>query len=318
MMLSKRQFAAAVGSTEKWVDNASRLLSRRFRRTDTEARWLGLVRTISHAFDISLERSGELATSASQLDPRSPAATIGVSRDGALRVVIDLERYHTRFAVALAAALLDQRFRKGPCPQQSSLLPRTRSTFLLRAAARGANVGRLRSLANAPPAKRIALLGEGVLAMLSDLASARVPHILIGEVAAVARGAPRDRPPLEVCWAPDTAVPGRLSALLVDWDARPLNVSDNIPFILDAQIVTNSPVLALATRFGEVILRQAADYPTLADSADLLDLGPVRTLVLRVESLIAALKTTRRRVPVAAIPELEAAAALSNGVDLRP
>ncbi|HKT06981.1 MAG TPA: hypothetical protein VJR24_03710 [Gemmatimonadaceae bacterium] len=315
MMLSKRQFASAAGATEKWVDNARRILSRRCVRTETEARWLRLVRTVSQAFDISLQRAGELATAALQLDPRSPPTTIGASGDGALGLVIDMPRYHARFDLALAAALLDGRLCKGPRRWQRSLAGRTLSGTLLGAAASGAKVSRLRVLATKSAATRVALLGEPVMAMLRDLAAACIPHVVVGDVAAAARGAVRDRPQLEACYAPEVAVIGRLATLLGHWNARPLNVSDKFPFVIDTQIIADSPVLALATCHGEIVLRQAADYSALCDSADLLDLGPVQTLVLRVEPLLAALRSTRRPVPVSAIPELEAAAALANWVN---
>jgi hypothetical protein len=318
MMLSKRQFAAAVGATEKWVDNASRILARRFSRTETEARWLGLVRTISRAFDMSLQRAGELATEALHFDPHSPPSTIGLSGDGALAIVIDVQRYHSWFSLALAAALLDARYHKGPRPPQFPRRARTRAAILMVASASGVNMSRLHGLAIASPAARMSTLGEPVLRILCDLARAHIPHVLIGDVAAVARGAPRDEPRLEVCYGPDMTVATRLTALLVDWKAQPLRVSDDFPFVPELQTVADAPVLALATRHGDVVLRKAADFASMAENADMFDLGTGHTLVLRVEALVEALRTSRHPLPATAIPELEAAAVAISRIHFKP
>lgn len=320
MMLSKRQFASAVGATEKWVDNAGRILGRRLSRTPSDARWLGLVREITQTFETTLVRAGELATRAIQLDPHSPPTPIAASRDGALRLVVDLERYHSRFGVALAAALLDERHHRGPPAPRAQRVATSPSTVLLGAAARGASVIRLRAFASLSPAARVAALGEPVREMLCGLVRSGVACVVIGDVAAVARGVPRARARLEVCYASDSCVPARLADLLVEWNARPLDVDGDYPFVPDPQTVADAPVLALATRLAAVVLRRVAraEFAALVEVSEVLDFGTVRAPVLGLPALIAALRNTRLPTPPSAIPELEAAAALMNRVDLNP
>ncbi|HEY7894772.1 MAG TPA: hypothetical protein VIC24_07740 [Gemmatimonadaceae bacterium] len=314
-MLTRRQFALAVGATEKWVDNASRILRRRFERTEADARWLGAVREVAQGFDMRLECAADLATQVLALDPASPPTEIASSGSGAVRIVVDVKRYHLRFGIALAAALLEGRRRPGRRPPRFPRGVRSRAAILLGAASRGVDVGRVRALAFATPARRLAPLGEGIHTMLCDLARAEIPHVLVGDGAAVARGAPPGQPLLEIRYWLRPGVARRLAMLLAEWGARLRGVSTEYPCITDEQAVTEFPVLALETRFGGIVLRQS----DVADDSDMLDLGDVHTLVLRVPALVAAIRRKRlAAVPATSIPELEAAAVVMNRIDLRP
>ena len=319
-MLSKRQFASAAGATEKWIDNACRLLGRRVDRTEREARWFGLVHAIAVAFDMSLARAANLATRALELDPCSRSATIAAQGDDSMWVVIDLECYHSRFGIALAAALLDQPFHRGPAVRHLTSAARTRPAILCRATALGINTSLLRGLALATPARRLAVLGHDVLTLLQDLSNARIRYILTGDVAAVIRGVPRAKPRLEVLCAPDPIMPTLLAQLLVDWAARPLGASTEYPFVPDERTIKDAPLLALTTRHIPIVLRRASvqEFASMADSSDLLDLGGLEAVVPRVPALIATLRATRQPVPATAIPELEAAAVVLNRVHLKP
>lgn len=312
MMLTKRQFAAAVGANEKWVDNASRTLRRRFTRTEIDARWLGAVREISQALDTSLSRAADLASRALDLDPTPTPIAIAKNRNAAVWVSFDLERFHSRFGVALAAALLDGPHQTGPRPPRFPRGARTRLAILVGATASGVDVRRLRAVAFASPAQRVAALGEGVRTILRDLAGARIVHVVIGDVAAVARGASRAHALLEVCCAAEIEV-----SLLIDWNARPLGVSRDYPFIADERTVMESAVLALDTRFGPIVLRRLAEeeFRTLVECSDVLDLGGIESRVVRIRDLVEALRASRQRMAATAIPELEAAAVVLNRVD---
>lgn len=316
MMLSTRQFAVAVGASEKWVDNTSRSLARRG-RTEENARYLRLVREMSSSFEMSITRAAQLATRVLALDPHSTPTPIASSHGGALHIVVDLERHLSRFAVALAAAQLEGPYQKGP--YHRTRLPRraqSRPAILMRASALGLNTSLLRGLARASPAERVAALGEQLL-LVRDLVDSCIPLVVIGDVAAVARGVSRAAPRLEVRYAAhgDTSI--RLASLLVSWDARPLDVARDYPFVRDQHTVAGSPVLALTTRFGPVVLRQTSneEFATLSATATMLDLGGFQALVLTVEALIADLRTSLRPIPATAIPELEAAAVVLKRVD---
>ncbi len=316
-MLSKRQFALAAGATEKWVDNASRILGRPFPRTEADARWLAAVREIAQGFDMRLDCAADLATHALELDPTSAPTHIASSGSGAVRIVIDVKRFHSRFGVALAAALLDGRRHPGRRPQRFPRGARSRPAILIGAAARGVDVRLVRALAFATPARRLAPLGEGVHTLLCDLARAEIPHVLVGDVAAVVRGVPPSEPLLDVRYGLCATVPKRLARLLAGWSARPRGASNEYPFIADEQTVAQSSVLALETRFGDIVLRQSTgeELATVADDSDMIDLGGVHPFVLRVPALVSALRGSRQVVPATTIPELEAAAVVLHRVN---
>ena len=310
-MLSKRQFACATGATEKWVDNAGRLLGRRFDRTEGEARWLGLVFEMVRCSRMRISRAAALATKALQAN----SGAIPLSRDAGLRLLVDLDRYHTRCSLRLSAAMLDGKYRRGPSPWYLRHRARSRPAILSHATAVGLDTGLLRGLALASPAIRARALGEDVRAVLRDLVISGLPHVVIGDVAAVLRGVPRNQPRLEVCYAGDGIA--RVAALAAHWNARPLGVRDEYPFVTDEQIVQDAPVLALAIHSGAVVFRRASDaeFAALAAGSDILELGHAQPRVLRLESLASALRASRRRVPLPAILELEAAQVVLRRVD---
>jgi len=66
------------------------------------------------------------------------------------------------------------------------------------------------------------------------------------------------------------------------------------------------------------VLRKADDFASMAENADMLDLGTGHTLVLRVEALVEALRTSRHPQPATAIAELEAAAVAIRRIDFKP
>ena len=104
-LLTRSQFAAAIGADEKWVENTARTLGRRLAYTPGEARRMGLVRLIAREFSIPVTRAAELADDASRQPPDVRALQLATSTDSTVVLTIDLARYHSAFAAALSAAL---------------------------------------------------------------------------------------------------------------------------------------------------------------------------------------------------------------------
>lgn len=102
--MTRSQFAMAVLADEKWVENASRLMDKRFRYTPAEARWLGLVRVLNQEVGVTLFRAAELADEALRHAPDEGSVIVGRA-GGSAAVSIDLARYHSTYAAALSAAL---------------------------------------------------------------------------------------------------------------------------------------------------------------------------------------------------------------------
>ena len=316
-MLSKRQFASAAGATEKWIDNACRLLGRRVDRTEREARWFGLVHAIAVAFDMSLARAANLATRALELDPCSRSATIAAQGDDSMWVVIDLECYHSRFGIALAAALLDQPFHRGPAVRHLTSAARTRPAILCRATALGINTSLLRGLALATPARRLAVLGHDVLTMLQDLSNARIRYILTGDVAAVIRGVPRAKPRLEVLCAPDPIMPTLLAQLLVVFSALALLLSAVGTYGLLASMVAERRReigirLALGARPSTVLSGIVKQGLLLTMYGSALGLAGALALNRFVASLLFGVRPTDTTTFVAATATIAAVAAVAS------
>src|SRR5262249_23717542 len=99
------QFAAAAGADSKWVQNASRLRGRAFRRTRQAARWLRLVHLLPGGFELSLGGGGELAPRALAAPASAEPIELSAAPDAAAHLAIDLARFDSAFAAALAGAL---------------------------------------------------------------------------------------------------------------------------------------------------------------------------------------------------------------------
>jgi hypothetical protein len=95
------QFATAVGAPKRWVQNAFQALALPPRYTEPLARRLAFARAVKDACGMPLRRAFPLAADALA---RWPAHRTWERRepDGAVRVVIDLERFLSDYAVRLS------------------------------------------------------------------------------------------------------------------------------------------------------------------------------------------------------------------------
>ena len=103
--MTRSQFALAVGASEKWVENAGRLLGRKFRLSIEQSVWLGLVRTLNQDLEIPLMRAAMLADEAVGIGAEDRPLVVGRSDSTAVGISIDMPRYRSSHAVALSAAL---------------------------------------------------------------------------------------------------------------------------------------------------------------------------------------------------------------------
>jgi hypothetical protein len=104
-MLTRSQFAEVVRADEKWVENTARVLGRQLAYTPQEARYFGIIRLLAKQFGIPVARSAQLAAAAMQQPPDTRAVVLDGSDDGSAALVLDLSRYHSGLAAALATAL---------------------------------------------------------------------------------------------------------------------------------------------------------------------------------------------------------------------
>ena len=103
--MTRDQFSRSVNADEKWVENTARLLGLSLVYSQNEARWIGLVRILSHEIGLTLARSAELATEALHKPPSARAVRLGASESSTAEIVLDLARYHSGHNAALSAAL---------------------------------------------------------------------------------------------------------------------------------------------------------------------------------------------------------------------
>jgi hypothetical protein len=154
--MNRSQFAMAVLADEKWVENAGRLMARRFRYTAQEARWLGLVRILNQEVGLTLSRAAELADDALRHRPDAASVIVG-DAGGSAAISIDLARYHSTYAAALSAALeLGGARRRGrpriAAPQGTRMLER--------AAEYGVDIDLLREGLRLAPGERLQRLDD--------------------------------------------------------------------------------------------------------------------------------------------------------------
>ncbi|CAN5868850.1 hypothetical protein BH24GEM1_BH24GEM1_22760 [soil metagenome] len=155
--MTPNQFAAAVGADPKWVQNAARILGRRFARTAEQARWVRLVHLLHQGLGVSLARAGDLASEALSAPPSPKPIQLTAATDDSARIAIDLARFDSSFVAALGAALA---FR-GPKQRGQSRWSRRRRTNMLRAAeAHGVDLNLVRASLALPVGERLRRLDE--------------------------------------------------------------------------------------------------------------------------------------------------------------
>jgi hypothetical protein len=95
----------AVMAPEKWVENAARLLKRRFRYSPEESVWLGLVRELNLEVGLTLAKAAELADEALGLVDAKDEVVVGRSKGSSAAIAIDMPRFRSAHAAAVSAAL---------------------------------------------------------------------------------------------------------------------------------------------------------------------------------------------------------------------
>ena len=149
--MTRAQFAVAVRADEKWIENAARLLGKRFRFSLEESVWLGLVRMLSQEVQLPLSRAADLADEA--LGLRSDQeVVVGHSDQNSSGVFIDMPRFRSSHAAASSVALtLGGPRRRGRRAARS----RKRADALAAAQRYGVDIDLLREGLKLSPAERL-------------------------------------------------------------------------------------------------------------------------------------------------------------------
>lgn len=150
--------------------------------------------------------------------------------------------------------------------------------------------------------------------ILGLLTAHGVDFVVIGGVAAVLHGSPRNTRDLDICFARDEANLTLLGRALRELRARLRRVADDVPFVPDAATLKRVTTLTMETVAGHFDILASPDgappYERLRRNAERYDLGAFAVLVASIDDLIEMKRAAGRDKDRADITELQAIARL--------
>ena len=152
--------------------------------------------------------------------------------------------------------------------------------------------------------------------LLGGLTAHGVEYVVVGGIAAVLWGSPRNTFDLDICPATDRGNLEALATALVALEARLRGIEGDIPFTPDPRTLSQVDVLTLDTIAGplDVLVRPdgAPAYERLRKGATRVDVGRLAVLVASINDLIAMKRAAGRPKDEVDVEELEAIQRLSR------
>ncbi|MEI2702986.1 MAG: DUF6036 family nucleotidyltransferase [Baekduia sp.] len=152
-------------------------------------------------------------------------------------------------------------------------------------------------------------------AIFKMLVARGVDFVVVGGLAAVLHGSPRNTWDLDLGFATDAANLTALGNVLIELGARLYGIEEDVPFVPDADTLRRTEILTLSTDLGKVDLltrpQGAPRYELLREHAVAKDIDGVRVLIASIPDLIAMKSAAGRPKDLADIAELEAIQRLS-------
>lgn len=146
--------------------------------------------------------------------------------------------------------------------------------------------------------------------LLGCLTRHGVEYVVVGGIAAVLWGSPRNTFDLDVCPATDRGNLEALAKALIELGARLRGIEEDVPFSPDARTLDQVEILTLDTIAGslDVLIRPdgAPAYERLRKSAARVDVGALSVLVASINDLIAMKRAAGRLKDEVDVEELEA------------
>ena len=145
---------------------------------------------------------------------------------------------------------------------------------------------------------------------LQVLREAGVEFVVIGAVAAAARGSSYSTQDLDLCYERSPKNLARLAAALQPHHPRLRDVPGDSPFVLDAASLAAGVNFTLATDLGDLDLMGevagVGQYPQVSAGASILDLFGQKCAVASLDVLIQSKRAAGRPKDLLVLPELEA------------
>ncbi len=155
--------------------------------------------------------------------------------------------------------------------------------------------------------------------LLDRLVARSVDFVVIGGIAAVLHGSPRNTFALDICFATDEANLEALGEVLMGLDARLRGVAEDVPFTPDAATLRRVELLTLVTTAGELdVLAKplgVSSYQALRRNAERFDLNGTVIRVASIPDLMAMKQAAGRPKDKADLEELEAISRLRRQVE---
>ena len=152
--------------------------------------------------------------------------------------------------------------------------------------------------------------------LLRRLTARGVDFVVIGGIAAVLWGSPRQTFDLDISFALDEGNLEALGSVLVEVGAKLSGVQEEVPFVPDARTLRHVQHLTLTTNIGDIdLLADPAcgpGYETLRRRAARVDIGGLNILIASLEDLISMKQAAGRKKDLGDIEELEAIRRLSS------
>ncbi len=160
---------------------------------------------------------------------------------------------------------------------------------------------------------------RNTLDTLEALASRRVRFIVIGGVAANARGSPSVTFDTDVCYARDDENLERMAAALKDVKAKLRGAPEGLPFRLDAKTLKMGGNFTFTTDAGSLDILAfpsgaSGGYEQLLRTADEMDFGGFKVKVASLDDLIEMKRHAGRQKDLI---EVEVLGALRDEIDAR-
>jgi hypothetical protein len=134
--------------------------------------------------------------------------------------------------------------------------------------------------------------------------------VVVGGIAAVLHGSPRNTFDLDIVFATDTGNLAALGDVLVSLRATLAGIEEDAPFVPDGRTLAKMDVLTLMTDAGKLAVLRAPSgappYHELRRNAARWDVGGIYVLVAGIDDLLAMKQAAGRPKDLADIAELQA------------